>query len=86
VPPPEVTALADQVKAHLARGGFAGLGGVELGPAGSLPDAELAARIVLAEVDHRSHLERPDDRVSRARWAHVAGQLRQLLRSAGPAR
>ena len=57
MPTPEVIALADEVQAHLKRGDLAGLGPVDLGPDGIVADAERAARIVLADVAHRSELE-----------------------------
>jgi hypothetical protein len=80
VPPPDVTALRDQLEDHLARGGFVRVGRVDLGPEGSLPDAELAARIVLADADHWAYLERvPGRRVTRATWWHLAEQMRRLL-------
>lgn len=80
MPPPVVTVLCDQVAEHLARGGFAGVGPVDLGPEGRLPDAELAARIVLADVDHWAYLEQAQRRrVKRATWEHLAEQLRRLL-------
>ena len=53
---------------------------MDLGPEGSLPDAEVAARIVLADVDHWAFLDRVRHRrVPRAVWAHLAEQLRRLL-------
>jgi hypothetical protein len=83
VPPPDVTALADQVNAHMARGGFARIGRVELGPEGTLPNAELATRIVLADVEHWAYLEGAGRRVPRATWAHLTEQLRRLLSYVG---
>jgi hypothetical protein len=80
VPPPDVTALCDQLEAHVARGRLRGLGPVDLGPEGSLPDAELAARIVLADIGHWGYMERVRGRrVTRATWAHLAEQVRRLL-------
>jgi len=52
VPPPSVIALADEVRARLAQGNLAGRGPIELVPNGGLLDAELAARVVLADVAH----------------------------------
>jgi hypothetical protein len=57
MPTPEVIALADEVQAHLEWGDLVGLGPVYLGPDGIFADAERAARIVLADVAHRSELE-----------------------------
>lgn len=80
MPPPEVTALVDQLGAHLSHGDLSGIGRVDLGPEGALPDADLAARIVLADVDHWTYIEQVRRRrVPRARWAHLAEQMRRLL-------
>lgn len=57
MPPADVTALTDQIDAHLSDGGLASVGWVDLGPEGSLPDAEVAARIVLANLDHWTYVE-----------------------------
>ena len=48
----DLTALADQLHTQLTHGDFAGRGPVELGPGAHFPDAALAARIVLADVEH----------------------------------
>lgn len=79
LPPPEVTAFADQLEAALTGRALAGVGRVDLGPEGSLPDAELAARAVLADLDHLAYLQRTGVRVRRAEWDHLAEQLRRLL-------
>jgi len=82
MPPLDVIALADQVGAHLARGDLAGLGPVELPPAG-LFDAEVAARIVLADVAHCTLLEPEyDHQALAARWWAIAEQLGCLQRAA----
>ena len=82
MPPPEVTLLVDQLRAQLDAGRLARRGRVDLGPEGSL-EAELAARIVLADIDHWSFMERTRrQRVSRAQWGHLTEQLRRLLRYA----
>jgi len=47
VPPHDVTTLAERLGSELADGALAGVGTIELGPEGRLPDAEQAARIVL---------------------------------------
>jgi hypothetical protein len=79
VPPPEVTFLVDQLRAELDAGRFARHGRIDLGPEGSL-EAELAARIVLADIDHWSFMERTRrQRVSRAQWGHLSEQLQRLL-------
>lgn len=80
--PPTVTALADRLGEDLARGRLARVGPVDLGPEGFLPDAELAARVVLADVDHRAYMERAGRRASRVTWEHLAEQLRRLLANA----
>jgi hypothetical protein len=58
MPPPEVIALADEVRAHLDRSDLVRLGPIELPHGGGLLDAELAARIVLADVAHCTSLGR----------------------------
>ena len=53
MPPPAVIALADEVRARLDRGDLVGLGPIELPHSGGGQlDAELAARVVLADVAH----------------------------------
>jgi hypothetical protein len=80
----EVTALADQLASHLASGAFATVGAVDLGPEGRLESAELAARVVLADVDHWAYVDRArHPRVPNARWDHLAEQLKRLLGYAG---
>jgi len=80
MPPPAVIALADEVRAHLDRGELAGLGPIALVHAGGiLPDAELAARIVLADGAHCAERDQGADcPVSDTCWAHLAAQLRGL--------
>lgn len=78
MPPPDVSALADQVAEQLAAGAFAEVGQLDLGPEGSL-EAALAARVALADLEHWTYLERARRRVPRAQWAHLAEQLRRLL-------
>ncbi len=82
MPTPEVIAVADQVSAHLDQGDLAGLGPVDLGPSGGIhPDAELAARVVLADVGHCVWREQQDaDSVPAEEWAELAEQLRRVLR------
>ena len=76
---PEVIVLADEVQAHLERGDLAGLGPVDFGPDGTWPDAEHAARIVLADVAHRLEPGRAFDReVPGASWEDLARQLGRL--------
>jgi hypothetical protein len=89
MPPPEVIALADEVRAHLNGGALAGLGPIALVHAGGiLPDAELAARIVLADVAHCSasgadvaHCSALGQEASARCWAQLAAQLRCLKRA-----
>jgi hypothetical protein len=79
VPPVDVVAFAERLAAYLERGRFAGIGRVDLGPEGQLPDAELAVQIALADVDHCAFLEGRGLRVTRGDWDDLAGQLRRLL-------
>jgi PAS domain S-box-containing protein len=82
MPTPEVTALADQLRAHLENGDLASLGAVELAPDGTRGDAETLARIVLADVAHRQQVA---DQLGRspvgAGWDDLAVQLRCLQRA-----
>jgi hypothetical protein len=74
-----VIALADELHAHLERGDLAGLGAVDLGPSGTWADAELVARILLADAAHRLKLGVAFERtVPGASRAALAEQLRQL--------
>ena len=79
MPPPKVIALADEVHAHLEQGDFAVLGPIDLGPDGIFVDAERAARIVLADVAHRSELEPSLE--SPTHWEDLADQLRCFERA-----
>ncbi len=79
MPPSDVLALADGVRARLARGDLRGAGPVDLGPDGVFADAELAARVLLADVEHCAWEERALDGVATAeRWAELAEALRRL--------
>src|SRR3954451_18702268 len=80
---PEIIALADQVRTHLDRGDLAGLGPIDLVPDGGvLPDAEIAARIVLAAAAHCLQLEQEANLPwSAASWAGLAAQLRCFERA-----
>src|SRR5262249_14952067 len=83
---PGLRALADQV-----RGEMAGLGPIGIVPDGGvLPDAEIAARIGLADVAHCLQLDREASlSVSTTAWAALAAQLSRLRGShprAAPAR
>ena len=77
-----VLTLADEVRAHLERGELAGRSVVL--PVRDVPrqDAERAARIVLADVEHC--LRDPEERgvtPSAARWHQLAEQLRAIERA-----
>jgi PAS domain-containing protein len=78
VPTADVIALADQVRGHLAHGAYRGLGEVELPPDDVPVDAETAAQIVLADVDHGAAEERAGQIVPLPSWAELASQLRFL--------
>ena len=78
MPPPAVIALADEVRARLAQGNLAGRGPIELVPNGGLLDAELAARVVLADVAHCTQRGREE---SAPCWAELTAQLRSLERA-----
>jgi PAS domain-containing protein len=82
MPTPEIIALADEIQAHLERGALIGLAPVELGPDGIWDDAEAAARLVLADVEHRTSVERGLEGARPApRWDDLAAQLRALRRA-----
>src|SRR3954452_3983738 len=83
MPTPEIITLADQVRAHLDRGDLAGLGPIDLVPDGGvLPDAEIAARIVLDGGAHCLQLEREANLpLSATSWAGLAAQLRCFERA-----
>jgi PAS domain S-box-containing protein len=83
MPTPEIVARAELVRAHLERGELAGLGPVLVRPNTSFVDAELAARVVLADVDHRADAERrwrPPGRP--IRWDDLVTELGALQRVA----
>ena len=77
-----VLVLADEVRAHLERGELAGKSVALPGSGGVRRDAERAARIVLADVEHC--LRDPAERgvtPSAARWHALAEQLRAIERA-----
>jgi PAS domain S-box-containing protein len=78
MPPAKVIALTDEILARIEYGEFAGLGPIAVGDGMFLPDAEVAARILLADVDHRTGLE-SWDHVRPLQWNHLAKQLRDFL-------
>jgi PAS domain-containing protein len=78
VPTADVIALADQVRGHLARGAYRALGQVGLPPDDVPVDAETAAQLVLADVDHGAAEERAGQTVPLPSWAELASQLRFL--------
>jgi hypothetical protein len=82
MPRTEVIALASVVRASLDRGDLAGLGPIDFGGDGVLDDAEIAARIALADVDHCARKTRTSaSRVSDQHWDGLAEQLRILQRA-----
>jgi len=80
MPPADVIALHDKIQAGLENRDFAGLGPIAVGGGASLPDAELVARILLADVEHWAEREHWDHQVSPARWDRLAEDLRAFLR------
>jgi hypothetical protein len=73
-----VIALADQVRRHLQRGVYRGLGPVDLPPDGLPLEAETAALVVLADVEHHDWEDRAGVTVPQAVWRGLAVQLRFL--------
>ena len=75
----EVLPLVSELRTRLERGELARRGRVELPSWRTLVDAELAARVVLADVDHLNYLAEHRKRpVSAACWAAAAAELRHL--------
>ncbi len=79
MPPGEVIALTDEIHARLEHGEFAGLGPIAVEGGKFLPDAEVVARILLADVEHWTEREYWDH-VSPHQWNHLTAQLRAFLR------
>lgn len=81
----DVAARADGfipgVRARLERGEFAGLGPVTFRDGGTLPDAAIALRIMLADWQHFDDLpaEQRDDVLMVARRRGVLHDLRELV-------
>jgi hypothetical protein len=81
---PDLVALVDQLEALLRAGMLDGRP-VEFGPGEAFADAALAARIVLADVDHWSYLERErGEPVPAPTTVLLGAQVRRLL-AADPA-
>jgi len=78
MPPAEVIALMDEIHARVEHGEFVGLGPIAVEGGKFLPDAEVAARILLADVEHWTEFEQRGP-VSLAKWNHLAAQLRVFL-------
>jgi len=78
MPPAEIIAHTDEIHARLEHGEFAGLGPIAVEGGKFLPDAEVAARILLADVEHWTELEQRDQ-ASLAPWGHLAAQLGDFL-------
>ena len=74
-----IAALAAELRDRLVAGALAGLGPITLA-AGLFADAELAGRILLADLDHLSTLPEHTGRPAAPdRWARLADDLRLLL-------
>jgi hypothetical protein len=73
-----VEVLAARVRARLARGAVAAIGPVELEGGAVIDDAELAARVVLADATHCAWEERAGLPVWAARRDGLADDLRRL--------
>jgi PAS domain S-box-containing protein len=78
MPPGEVIALTDEIQARLEQGEFAGLGPIAVEGGMFLPDAEVVARILLADVEDWAERE-SWDHVSPPQWNHLTVQLRDFL-------
>jgi PAS domain-containing protein len=76
MPPAEIIALTDEIHARLEHGEFAGLGPIAVGGGQFLPDAQVVARILLAEVGHR---EEQREEVNAAQWVQLAEEMRAFL-------
>ena len=75
----EVLPLVGEFRTRLERGELARRGRVELPSWRTLVDAELATRVVLADVDHLNYLAEHRKRpVSAARWEAAVAELRHL--------
>ena len=78
MPTPAVTALADRVRAHLKAGAFREPEPADLPPDLRVLGAETAARVVLADVEHRDWEERAGFAPAPRVWEGLAAQLRLL--------
>ena len=75
----EVLPLVAELRTRLERGELARRGRVELPSWRTLVDAEVATRVVLADVDHLHYLSEHRKRpVSAARWELAVAELRHL--------
>jgi hypothetical protein len=80
----EVIALTDEVRAHLVRGKLASRTVTKLSTRGSRYDAEFAARLVLADVEHcLADGEAGDGLSVDERWRQLAAQLGAIERAVG---
>ncbi len=70
MPPTEVIALTDEIHARFEHGEFAGLGPIAVEGGMFLPDAEVVARILLADVEDWAVRE-SWDHVSPPQWNHL---------------
>lgn len=76
---PTLDSDAADIRAELLAGSLAGFGPITL-TAGACPDAELVAKVLLADLDHVRHLREHTGREASAdRWAAIAADLQLLL-------
>src|SRR5215204_1477863 len=78
MPSAEIIALSDEIQARMEQGEFDGLGPIAVEGGMFLPDAQVVARILLADVDHWAERE-SWNHVSLLEWNHLAKQLRDFL-------
>ena len=81
----DLTAWIEELRGRLDRGELAGLGPVEVGPGQVLPSAELAAKIMLADLDHYDDLPLQQQRhpLAVARRRLLLEDLRRLKQQIG---
>jgi hypothetical protein len=71
MPPAEVIALTDEIHARVEHREFVGLGPIAVEGGMFLPDAQVVAQILLADVDHWTGLDHWDHG-SPHRWGYLA--------------
>jgi hypothetical protein len=77
--PPDTAVLEAAVQNRLDRGELAGRGPIYLDGSGELPDAEVAAQVILADAAHLRFLEHQSMPCTPERWAGIAADLVALL-------